>query len=219
MKTINDNLRDEIIAKVLSAPETLSQEELHLMLSDAELHELYDLAVLCRDTGAMECVEVPDVEAELVAFKQSRRKVSPLVRYQAWKRVAAIFVGGAVISFVAVAAFFPNWIGLSPEKTDDIAHVEQHISDQSSVTVVSPDVVPEIVNDCDLVYDNVSLESILTELSKIYKVEVKFVNETAKALRMYVKIEQGKTLSEVVQILGTFEQFDITVDGNVVIVK
>lgn len=219
MKTINDNLRDEIIAKVLDAPETLSQEELLLIRNDEELRELYDLAVLCRDAGATESVEVPDVEAELVAFKQSRRKVVPLVRYQVWKRVAAIFVGGAVMTFAVVAALHPDWVGFAPEKTDEMAHIEQQASTEPSGAVATPDVALEIVNDSDLIYDNVSLEAILTEIAEIYKVEVKLESENAKTLRLYVKIEQGKTLSEVVQILGTFEQFDIKSEGNVVIVK
>ena len=37
MKAINDNLRDEILAKVIDSPEMLSNEDIELINNDREL--------------------------------------------------------------------------------------------------------------------------------------------------------------------------------------
>lgn len=219
MGIINNNLRDEIIAKVLDAPKSLTQEEILMIQNDEELRELYEMAVMCRDAGAVASVEVPDVEMELARFKQSRRKKMAFVHNRSWKRIAAIFVGGMMITSAVVAAFNPHLIGLSSESSEELTAFEQSATAESAPVVSAPDDVAEIVNDHDLIYDNVSLETILTEIAGIYKAEMKFENDSAKSLRLYVKIEQGKTLREVVETLGTFEQFDITLDGHRITVK
>ena len=79
--------------------------------------------------------------------------------------------------------------------------------------------VIEIVTDKDLEYDNVPLETIVEELASIYKVEVNWKTEHVKSLRLYVKIEQGKNVKEAVQVLEVFEQFEISLEGNEVIIK
>ena len=70
-----------------------------------------------------------------------------------------------------------------------------------------------------MLYDNITLEIIVNELAEIYKVKVEFVDNKAKDLRLYVKIEQGKTAKECVEILGAFEQFEIALKEGVITIK
>ena len=79
MNPVNNNIRDEIIAKVIDAPETLTIDEIALIDTDAELRELYETAVLCKDASLIKNIEIPDVEKELAKFKASRRKIVPIM--------------------------------------------------------------------------------------------------------------------------------------------
>ena len=71
-----------------------------------------------------------------------------------------------------------------------------------------------ITNDHELIYDNISLKSITDELSEIYDVDVVYINEKATELRLYLKIEQGKTIQDVVEMLQSFELFATTFENN-----
>lgn len=222
MNPVNNNIRDEIIAKVIDAPETLTIDEIALIDTDAELRELYETAVLCKDASLIKNIEIPDVEKELAKFKASRRNIVPIMnRWSILQRIAAIFAGVVVTSLTALAVFVPHSIDyFFTEAPKDVA--TEQISKNTYVGEVAPvsgDVQEEIVTDKELLYDNITLEIIVNELAEIYKVKVEFVDNKAKDLRLYVKIEQGKTAKECVEILGAFEQFEIALKEGVITIK
>lgn len=91
---MTEEQKEILIAKMLDAPSSLSDEELDLILHDAELRDIYDAsAALCSA-----CMRQPvlDMEAEWTAFRpRIRRKPSP----ERWiMRVAAIFLGVLLLS-------------------------------------------------------------------------------------------------------------------------
>lgn len=221
MKTIDDNKRDEILSCIINAPENLTEEDVELILCDEELRELYQMAVLCKDASVAGGMEIPDVEEELAKFKASRKKTALKINW--WKpamRVAAVFAGVAISTVVAVAVFAPRTFGIFVDNSveDKIAETRQEGNVTESAPLGGAEFI-EIVTDKDLVYDNVPLETIVAELASIYKVEVEWKSEEVKALRLYVKIEQGKNLKEAVQVLEVFEQFEINLEGDKVIIK
>lgn len=221
MKTIDDNKRDEILSCIIDTPENLTNEDIDLILSDEELRELYNAAVLCKDSSLASGIKIPDVEEELARFKATRKTAVPKINW--WKpvmRVAAIFAGVAVTTVVAVAVFAPRAFDFFAGHTDDdeIAEARDYSGKTESAPLGGGEVI-EIVTDKDLEYDNVPLETIVEELASIYKVEVNWKTEHVKSLRLYVKIEQGKNVKEAVQVLEVFEQFEISLEGNKVIIK
>ena len=135
-------------------------------------------------------------------------------------RVAAIFAGVAVTTVVAVAVFAPRAFDFFAGNSDDdeIAEARDYSGKTESAPLGGGEVI-EIVTDKDLEYDNVPLETIVAELASIYKVEVNWKTEHVKSLRLYVKIERGKNVKEAVQVLEVFEQFEISLEGNKVIIK
>lgn len=220
MKTIDDNWRDDLLARMIDAPETLTAEDVRLIQEDEELMELYDAAVLCKEACVADDIEIPDVEAELAQFKQARRKTVPLVaRFRPLMRVAAIFMGVAVASLVVVAAFKPSVFDFSyGAGADAVAEVNEVQIPNATGTVGVAEAVA-ITNESELVYDNVTLDSIMDEIAKIYQVKVSFADGKARELRLYIKIEPGKTVQEVVEALSAFEQFDISYNDNVITIK
>ncbi|MBE6310904.1 MAG: DUF4974 domain-containing protein [Bacteroidales bacterium] len=220
MKTINNELRDEIIAKVIDAPEMLTNEDFELIISDPELNELYHAAVLCKEASSIENIEIPDVEEELANFKVSRKNViSVKHRWNPIVRIAAIFVGVVVTSLTAVAVFVPHTFDFILHNEQEKEIVEQTTPKNPTNAPISGDIETDIVNDKELIYDNITLETIVDELAEIYKVKVVFENETPKSLRLYVKIEQGKSAKEAVEMLSAFEQFEIALINGVIIIK
>ena len=140
-------------------------------------------------------------------------------RWNPLMRITAIFAGIAITSLTAVAVFIPNtfdFIFHAGQEKDLVEQVEQ---EKSVVTSISGNIETGVVNDKELIYDNVTLETIVGELTEIYKVKVVFENEAPKSLRLYVKIAQGKTIKEAVEIISAFEQFEITLDNGIITIK
>lgn len=218
MKTIDDNKRDEIISRVIDAPELLTPEDIRLIQEDEELNELYNVAVLCKEASMTSKMDIPDVEAELSKFKAQRRNVVPLYkRWNVLKRVAAIFTGVAISTLVVAGVMEYKGIALFHDADKDIE--DSAVVAATSLVGGTVESVMEIVNEKELVYDDVTLEEIMKELAEVYKVRVEFGNDDVKSLRLYVKIESGKTVSEVVDLLGGFDKFDININGNCVTIK
>lgn len=220
MKTIGEEKREELIMRVIDSPQSLTAEDFKLIQGDEELLEIYNAAVLCKEANTIGNVEIPDVEDELSRFKIGRKKVRPLYsRWSSLMRIAAIFVGLVVGSIVMVAAFVPRVFDFVT------GYEEQAESEQITQQLKSPNIViagsepVNIINEKALNYDNVTLEAITTELAEIYKIKVVFESEKAKGLRLYLNIEQGKTIQEIVETLGAFEQFDVSLDGEVLSIK
>lgn len=220
MKAIDDNKRNEIISCLINTPEVLTAEDVKMIQDDEELRELYQALVLCKEASVMNQMSVPDVEDELARFKANRKKVIPLYkRWNVFMRIAAIFAGVAVSTLVVAAVLEYQGVDLFHFAKTEVQQDEETALRGSTDVSVAADSPVETVNEKDLNYDNVTLEEIMKNLAEIYGVNVTFENDNVKELRLYVKIEQGKTIREVVEQLGAFEKFDISVNGNTVIVK
>ena len=220
MKAIDDNKRNEIISCLINTPEALTAEDVKMIQEDEELRELYQALVLCKEASVMNQMSVPDVEDELARFKTYRKKVVPLYkRWNVFMRIAAIFAGVAVSTLVVAAVLEYRGVDLFHFAKTEVQQDEETALRESTNVSVAADSPVETVNEKDLNYDNVTLEEIMKNLAEIYGVNVTFENDSVKELRLYVKIEQGKTIQEVVEQLGAFEKFDISVNGNTLVVK
>ena len=54
----------------------------------------------------------------------------------------------------------------------------------------------------------------MTEISKVYGVEVEYNNKDAASLHLYYKFNPSLSLNEIIEQLNTFEQINIKQDGN-----
>ena len=215
MKTLNESYRDIIISRLINSPETLTSEDITLIQNDKELSELYNAANLLQESSALKNIEIPDIETELIKFKTQRKKIRPIKPWVQLMRIAAIFIIIAITSIVIVAAFNPQIVDYITgyDSLNEIESIEKIKNTSISTTSGTIENIV-ITNDHELIYDNISLKSITDELSEIYDVDVVYINEKATELRLYLKIEQGKTIQDVVEMLQSFELFATTFENN-----
>lgn len=215
MKTLNETYRDEIISRLINSLETLTSEDITLIKNDKELSELYNAANLLQEASVLKDIEIPDVETELIKFKAQHQNIRTIKPWQPLMRIAAIFITVAITSIVIVAAFNPQIVEYI-SGYDSLNEVESFEETKDSPISTTSGAIENIVitNDHELIYDNISLKSITDELSEIYDVDVVYRNEKATELRLYLKIEQGKTIQDVVEMLQSFELFATTFENN-----
>lgn len=215
MKTLNETYRDEIISRLLNSPETLTSEDILIIKKDKELSELYNAVNLLKEAYTLNNIEIPDIETELNKFKAQHKNIKPIKPWQPLMRIAAIFITIAITSIVIIAAFNPQIVE-HITGYDSFNKVETIEEQQNSLISTTSGAIENIIitNDHELIYDNISLKSITDELSEIYDVDVVYINEKATELRLYLKIEQGKTIQDVVEMLQSFELFATTFENN-----
>lgn len=215
MKTLNETYRDEIISRLINSLETLTSEDITLIKNDKELSELYNAANLLQEASVLKDIEIPDVETELIKFKAQHQNIRTIKPWQPLMRIAAIFITVAITSIVIVAAFNPQIVEYI-SGYDSLNEVESFEETKDSPISTTSGAIENIVitNDHELIYDNISLKSITDELSEIYDIDVVYRNEKATELRLYLKIEQGKTIQDVVEMLQSFELFATTFENN-----
>ena len=220
MKSLNESYRDIIISRLINSPETLTSEDITLIQNDKELSELYNAANLLQESSALKNIEIPDIETELIKFKTQRKKIRPIKPWVQLMRIAAIFIIIAITSIVIVAAFNPQIVDYITgyDSLNEIESIEKIKNTSISTTSRTIENIV-ITTDHELIYDNISLKSITDELSEIYDVDVVYINEKATELRLYLKIEQGKTIQDVVEMLQSFELFATTFENNTLTIQ
>ena len=220
MKTLNESYRDIIISRLINSPETLTSEDITLIQNDKELSELYNAANLLQESSALKNIEIPDIETELIKFKTQRKKIRPIKPWVQLMRIAAIFIIIAITSIVIVAAFNPQIVDYITgyDSLNEIESIEKIKNTSISTTSGTIENIV-ITNDRELIYDNISLKSITDELSDIYKIDVVYINKQATELRLYLKIEQDKTILDVVEMLQSFELFATTFENNTLTIQ
>lgn len=217
MKNIDDTIRDRIISRLIDAHETLSVEDIELIKSDRELRDIYDAATLCKEAYSMDNANVPDVEAELKRFKKIHRS-GKIMYFRPILRIAAIFAGILIAAIGITAALNPKILYFLRESDPVEDITELHEISTGPITGINETVTP-VTNESELLYDNVSLDSITQEIGRIYDVKIVFNNDMHKGLRLYLRIPEGKTINDVVAILNTFEYFKVHIENGTLVIN
>ena len=70
-----------------------------------------------------------------------------------------------------------------------------------------------------IVFDNVPLEKILTEIANYYHVEVSLQNDDVRHLRFYFVWKAEDGLDHAIEKLNRFESLEIRLEDNMIIVE
>ena len=68
-------------------------------------------------------------------------------------------------------------------------------------------------------FEDETLESILTRIASVYGLEVRFLSETPKSLRLYFVWDTSQTAEETVASLDNFERFSVILEDSTIIIK
>lgn len=209
--------RDERIKMLLDMqehPEQFSETALERLLNDTESQELMKAtAQLKRAMNNDEfTMSEEDVENDWYDFASAHFAEQKTER--SWLKIAATIIGVLFMTGVVFAAIHVIRNNTSIQKTEqkELPVVQQTVSTDTVNTTT-------IVESEPVIFDNISLDIITKEIAAYYKTEMDLQNEQAKQLRFYFVWKQDDSLQEVVEKLNMFEQVDITIENDKLIVR
>lgn len=204
----------DLVLDIIEHPEKYTSEQLTEIMSEPETREIYNM--LCKTESVIKDSEKPDATTEWEKFSNSQ-----LVRQHrlfSWFGSRAASTAAIVgTSIAAVAAGIAVTVSVIKYKSEPIAKNE---AVAPSVVALSTDTT---TTKCDtfnvrltpVMFENEPLEKIMKEVAKAYGVEVKFNDMEAASLHLYYKFDPTQSLNEVVKQLNTFEQINISRNGNI----
>lgn len=211
-------LKMDKIDRLLDAmehPESYTSTEIGSMLQDPEVKEVFDL--LDKMKSGLQPVATPDIEDEWKRFECAHCSL-PVSR-QTWltrllsRNVAAGIVIG-IVSFTAVAAIvgvgihqLNNRAGNTHE-VENMALVDICVPQQDTIAALKKEKPAPVET---VVFNNETLETILSEIATHYGYNVIFNSEASKPLRLYFRWDKTLAINEVIARLNNFEQIHIRI--------
>ena len=175
-------------------PDQYSEDELRqLLIDDDEGRKIY--RTICEINAALELN---------TNVKTSR---GTMIR-----KIAAVFVGVCLLSGLAYAAVSTGLLGKTEQKTTDkaapttVEQVEKNVRKQTKESA-EPTVIVKT-------YEDVTLKQILTELAAVYHLNVNYKSAKADGLRLYFRLDTRRGLEKVIEDLNSFDNINITKNGD-----
>lgn len=167
-------------------PEKYSDQELEAMMDDLD--------------------QVPDVEAAWQTLKEKdTATVGPSLR-----KIAASFIGVLLVSGIAFAAI-RIW---SDAPASSQESEESSYTQAPDTTRTSPVLPLEEQVETPVIYDNIPLENMLSEIAAHYHAEVIFQNDAVRSLRFHFLWNPRQELGKIVSDLNHFERLHVTLKNN-----
>lgn len=205
----------DLVLDIIAHPENYTSEELNEIMADEETREIYNL--LCKTDAAVKANREINVDAEWGTFS-NMHKIRRKRPYKWMENRAATIAVVVCSSIVAVAAGIAVTVSVIENKPKQepvivMAEVDQYaVASQDTIIEEHGDSV--IVTETPVIFEKEPLETILQYVGKAYGVEVKFNNKEVSALHLYYKFDPALSLDEVISQLNTFEQINISRNGN-----
>ena len=204
----------DLVFDIVEHPEKYSPHQTIELLSDPEAKEIYNL--LCKTDSAVNADKCVDVNAEWKRF--SRRNIKTARRPFAWlgSRAASII---AVIctSIVAVAAGIAVTVAVI-ERNSEVIMVGQ--TDSIPSTIENQQIIHAAQTDTvsatnePVIFENKALEEIMKVVGDAYDMDIVFNSPNAAELHLYYKFNPSLPIDEIITQLNTFEQINITREGE-----
>ena len=201
-------------------PEKYSDQELEAMMDEIDqmpdVEEAWHLlSEKLRVKNQRSLAEGKSNEESSSKHEVARADSSLFTLHSSFKKVAAILISIITISGLAFAAvhFMRNHEGKPAETEQPAATVEARTADaarQPADTTVSTQPV---------VFDNVTLDSILPQIARHYGYTVDFRNEQPKSLRLFFTWNPQDSIQKVTEKMNLFEQFRVVLEEQTIIIE
>lgn len=214
----------DLVLDIVEHPEKYSPQDLEQLLADREVKELY--GIMAEAASALNAHDVDlnpvDIDRE---WKRMERRLDSRSTVLRWFGSRAAAIGGiAVSSLVAVAIGIGiGHYGLSADDDDAVVQSPVNIEAGDEISVITRDnmlvrhdsvsSVKEVV-----VFEDETLETILTHIAAAKDLRVRFANPSARTLRLYFKWNTAQSPQETVDQLNNFEQIKISLKGKTITV-
>ena len=213
METTSENIRQ--LLEMLDNPDAYTEQEiLDIINRDEDTRETYRLMVAAKRSSRQRQADKPiDVDA---AWQKLNQKVHPKQHSFGWMKIAASFIGVLLVSGIAFAAIqIVRYAQQHTPKTEEvIITTKPAITTSSDTLPIDTTAVSQPV-----IYDNIPLEKMLSEIAAHYDAKVTFVNDEARGLRFRFVWNPQNGIGQVVSDLNQFERLTVTLKDDVITVE
>ena len=238
----------EKILDIIDHQEKYSDEEIREILQDEECRKLYqtmvevDSALLQQNLNTQASIShlpddavssdsslgnssptIPNIDEEWEKFSQEHQLQEEATHpITSWRKLAASIAGFVLISGIAFAAIH-TYIKRSQETTQVTADTHPEvIKSDSAKQVAAKDSLTHPKPEKPVIhktFENVAFEKMLSEIASYYDLQVKFENNEDKTLRLYYEWNSHSSIENIVKELNQFENVNIELQQNELIVK
>ena len=224
MKTNNDN--KQLYRDMQEAPDKYSDQEIEAMMDD--LDQVPDVDKAWQQFESEEFFAEQSGKAERRVKSEEFATALPTMRFHSLlRKMAASFVGLLLVSGVAFAAIHIVRQYQKPEAP--LAADTMAEANSSLFTLNSSLPADTIVKPGPVVFDNVTLDSIVKVIAAFHHLDMDLQNERqrvgasagmqASQLRFYFVWNQEESLQEVIEKLNMFEQVNLAVEDGKLMVR
>ena len=221
----------EKILDIIDHQEKYSDEEIREILQDEECRKLYQTMVEV-DSALENSSPIINVDEEWEKFSQEHQLQEEATQNAAqeaashpitsWRKLAASIAGFVLISGIAFAAIH-TYIKRSQEPTQVTADTHPEvIKSDSAKQVAAKDSLTHPKPEKPAIhktFENVAFEQMISEIASYYDLQVKFENNEDKTLRLYYEWNSHSSIENIVKELNQFENVNIELQQNELIVK
>ena len=221
----------EKILDIIDHQEKYSDEEIREILQDEECRKLYQTMVEV-DSALENPSPIINVDEEWEKFSQKHQLQEEATQNAAqeaashpitsWRKLAASIAGFVLISGIAFAAIH-TYIKRSQEPTQVTADTHPEvIKSDSAKQVAAKDSLTHPKPEKPAIhktFENVAFEQMISEIASYYDLQVKFENNEDKTLRLYYEWDSHSSIENIVKELNQFENVNIELQQNELIVK
>lgn len=221
----------EKILDIIDHQEKYSDEEIREILQDEECRKLYQTMTEV-DSALENPSPIINVDEEWEKFSQEHQLQEEATQNAAqeaashpitsWRKLAASIAGFVLISGIAFAAIH-TYIKRSQEPTQVTADTHPEvIKSDSAKQVAAKDSLAHPKPEKPAIhktFENVAFEQMISEIASYYDLQVKFENNEDKTLRLYYEWDSHLSIENIVKELNQFENVNIELQQNELIVK
>lgn len=221
----------EKILDIIDHQEKYSDEEIREILQDEECRKLYQ-TMMEVDSALENPSPIINVDEEWEKFSQEHQLQEEATQNAAqeaashpitsWRKLAASIAGFVLISGIAFAAIH-TYIKRSQEPTQVTADTHPEvIKSDSAKQVAAKDSLTHSKPEKPAIhktFENVAFEQMISEIASYYDLQVKFENNEDKTLRLYYEWDSHSSIENIVKELNQFENVNIELQQNELIVK
>lgn len=211
----------EKILDIIDHQEKYSDEEIREILQDEECRKLYQTMVEV-DSALESPSPIINVDEEWEKFSQKHQLQEVSHSITSWRKLAASIASFVLISGIAFAAIH-TYIKRSQEPTQVTADTHPEvIKSDSAKQVAAKDSLTHPKPEKPAIhktFENVAFEQMISEIASYYDLQVKFENNEDKTLRLYYEWNSHSSIENIVKELNQFENVNIELQQNELIVK
>lgn len=218
METTSENIRQ--LLEMLDNPDAYTEQEIQDIINrDEDTRETYRLMVAAKRSSRLRQADKPiDVDAawQKIAEQLPTPVGAGLGAGSVIYKIAASFIGIMLVSGITFAAIqIVRYAQQHTPKTEEVINTTKPAITTSSDTLpIDTTAVSQPV-----IYDNIPVEKMLSEIAAHYDAKVTFVNDEARGLRFRFVWNPQKGIGQVVSDLNQFERLTVTLKDDVITVE